>query len=90
MNLGFGMAQLKGNNNNVSGSFYMPIFIHQYDYLGWEFKPSVVYFNGSKLLDLDGSVVLTYKMFSTNIGIRSLITEGEDITGPYVGLSFHY
>lgn len=90
INLGIGIAQLSGNNRARSLSLTFPVYFHFSKSFGLEIKPTLVFFDNAEILDLDYSVIFSRNTLSVMLGYRELVKTGLDITGPYLGVTYHY
>lgn len=90
LNLGAGVASLDGNDYTTGSSFTAPMFLHLTPNIGFEFRPTVSFFNGNAVTESDSMLMLTHNSTSLSLGYRSLESASQQISGPYMGLSLRY
>ena len=90
MDLGLGSSTLKGKGRNSGISFTMPVLIHPNKLIGFELRPSWTDINGSGVSDWDFGMDLNYRYTAVRIGYRWVHSRHEELSGPYVGISFRF
>ncbi len=87
---GVGTIEMDGNKNNNGFSFTLPVLIHPSKRFGFECRPTWSKINGNSIRDIDFAVLYGIDHASLKIGYRALRTGGEDLKGPYSGISMRY
>ena len=87
---GIGRIELDGNDDNTGFSFTLPVLIHPSKHLGFECRPTWSKINNNSIRDIDIAILTGTDYVSLKAGYRSLRTGGENIEGPYVGISIRY
>jgi hypothetical protein len=90
IDLGLGSLTLEGAAKTTEMVYTIPILIYPTDRWGVEFRPAWAHFEGSTLEDYDLGVYLNWKGGSLKAGYRWLMSDNQDLSGPYVGLVLRY
>jgi hypothetical protein len=90
IDLGIGSLTLEGAAKTTEMVYTVPILIYPTDRWGVEFRPAWAQFEGSTLKDYDLGVFLNWKGGSLKAGYRWLMTDNQDLSGPYIGMAFRY
>jgi hypothetical protein len=90
IDMGVGGLTLEGDSRRTAMVFTLPILIYPKERWGVEFRPAWADFEGSTLEDYDLGVFLNWKAGSLKAGYRWLISNHEDLSGPYIGMAFRY
>lgn len=88
---GIGVLVLDGNNYNSGSSMTLPIRFRVNHWISMEFRPAWGRINGNQISDHDISVTLTRRHAGLRIGYRDVDSGGgNELKGPYAGVSFQY
>ena len=90
LDLALGALTVEGDESNTGFSTSIPIQFHPNENIGLQFKPSWSSIHGNTIQDYDLALILTYGVVSLQGGYRVLKVEGEQLDGPYGGLSIHF
>ncbi len=90
--IGLGVAQIKGDDDDSSGAFTVPLKYHPTDWFGVEFRPAWYRWKDVAVGDYDLSASLGYRYVQLRGGYRWLGFRGvdTDLNGPYAGVSVSF
>lgn len=88
--MGYGNLILDGHDRNSGFSMTYPLSIYPTKHIGLNVTPTWSWINRHAITDCDGSVSYVIKYFSVRAGYRRIKVRDQALSGPYVGLSFHY
>ncbi|MFT3781215.1 MAG: hypothetical protein QM790_04300 [Nibricoccus sp.] len=88
--MGYGGLILDGRKRNDGFSMTYPLSFFPTRHLGLNFTPTWSWINDHAITDCDSSVAYVNKYFSVRAGYRRIKVRDQALSGPYVGLSFHF
>jgi len=90
--LGLGGVILKGNSEQSTVAFTVPIKFYPKQWVGFEFRPAWYSVNDKTIGDYDLSASVGYRFIHLRGGYRWLYmqSEGSRLNGPYLGLSISF
>lgn len=90
VDLGAGFMSISGDKTHSGGSVTLPIKIRPVKYLEIELRPLWADINGNFMQDYDAGIVITGRYAGVRAGYRWLLSPGECLDGPYLGISIFY
>jgi len=88
--LGGGPIFIEGEGSNTGGGFTSPVLFHPARSWGLEYRPAWFWVNGNQIAEHDVAVLVGWDYVSVKLGYRWLETDGEELNGPYTGLSVRF
>lgn len=83
---GVGLYTLSGNQSTNGLSFHLPINFYLNKKTDVQLWPTLINFNGTSVLDFDAALNWRYKYTGLRLGVRSLNSPHEKLSGPYIGI----
>jgi len=90
MDLSLGSLVVNGDDNNSRMSFTMPLLIHPWKFLSFEFRPAWASVNGRVVQDYDLAVLAAWSYVGCRAGYRWVRAGNQSLDGPYTGLTVRF
>jgi hypothetical protein len=90
LDAGYGLFSIRGEEDHSGGSLMMALLIYPLDRLGVEFRPTWAWIGGRATDTYDLGMFFRSRYGSLKGGYRWVLSPGETLNGPYVGMCFRY